>query len=88
MHSDDKWYVEKYALYMNLVWLLAELGGSGGDVMGGAGYGPTKAAVGVYQDRVKDLDAGRGAFEKLTGEVNAFNKQYAPQLGPITDRVK
>ena len=29
MHSDDKWYVEKYALYMNLVWLLAELGGSG-----------------------------------------------------------
>ena len=22
MHSDDKWYVEKYKLYMNLMWLL------------------------------------------------------------------
>ena len=26
MHSDDKWYVEKYKLYLNLVWLLAEIG--------------------------------------------------------------
>ena len=36
MHSDDKWYVEKYKLYFNLVWLLAEIGGRGGDVMGGS----------------------------------------------------
>ena len=34
MHSDDKWYVEKYKLYMNLIWLLAEIGGGGGDVDG------------------------------------------------------
>src|SRR5688500_19436254 len=26
MHSDDKWYVEKYKLYLNLVWLLGEVG--------------------------------------------------------------
>ena len=45
MHSDDKWYVEKYKLYLNLVWLLAEVGGGGGDVMGGVGYRPTNAAV-------------------------------------------
>jgi hypothetical protein len=44
MHSDDKWYVEKYKLYLNLVWLLAEIGGSGGDVAGGVGYRPTNAA--------------------------------------------
>ena len=37
MHSDDKWYVEKYKLYLNLVWLLAEIGGGGGDVEGGVG---------------------------------------------------
>ncbi len=50
MHSDDKWYVEKYKLYMNLVWLLAEVGGSGGDVMGGVGFRPTNAAAGVFKD--------------------------------------
>ena len=27
MHSDDKWYVEKYKLYLNLVWLLGGVGG-------------------------------------------------------------
>ena len=58
MHSDDKWYVEKYKLYFNLIWLLAEVGGSGGDVMGGAGYRPTAAALKVFQDRLKDLDSG------------------------------
>ena len=45
MHSDDKWYVEKYKVYFNLIWLLAEVGGGGGDVMGGAGYAPTVAAA-------------------------------------------
>jgi hypothetical protein len=39
MLSDDNWYVEKDKLYVNLVWLLAEIGGSGGDVMRGAGSG-------------------------------------------------
>src|SRR4030095_1441734 len=34
MHSDDKWYVEKYKLYNNLVWLVAEIGSGGG---GGSG---------------------------------------------------
>jgi len=44
MHSDDKWYVEKYQVYFNLIWLLAEIGGSGGDVTGGAGIcaGPSR----------------------------------------------
>ncbi len=62
MHSDDKWYVEKYKLYLNLVWLLAEIGGSGGDVMGGAGYRPTNAAVAVFKDR---FGAARGGPQGL-----------------------
>jgi hypothetical protein len=43
MHSDDKWYVEKYKLYLNLVWLLGEVGGQASDVAGGVGYRPTNA---------------------------------------------
>jgi hypothetical protein len=88
MHSDDKWYVEKYRLYMNLVWLLAEVGGSGGDVAGGVGYRPTKAAQGVFQDRLKDLEVGNAEFKKLLQEVEAFNKTNAARLSaPITDKM-
>ena len=49
MHSDDKWYVEKYRLYLNLVWLLAEVGGRGGDVAGGAGYRPDQRGPGRFR---------------------------------------
>ncbi len=87
MHSDDKWYVEKYKLYLNLVWLLAEVGGSGGDVAGGVGYRPTNAALSVFADRLKDLEAGRAAFDKLMQDVAAFNKTYSGQLAPIADRL-
>jgi hypothetical protein len=87
MHSDDKWYVEKYKLYMNLVWLLAEVGGSGGDVAGGVGYRPTAAALEVFDDRQKDLATGRAAFDRLMQDVIAFNKRYSGQLPPISDRL-
>jgi photosystem II stability/assembly factor-like uncharacterized protein len=85
MHSDDKWYVEKYKLYMNLVWLMAEIGGSGGDVMGGAGNRPTDAAVGVFKDLTAQIAAARRDFDRLMQEVDAFNKKYAGQLPPVTD---
>jgi hypothetical protein len=85
MHSDDKWYVEKYKLYLNLVWLLAELGGSGGDVMGGVAYRPTNAAASVYQEFLKQLDAGRADFDKLMRDVAAFNTANAGRLPAIKD---
>ena len=87
MHSDDKWYVEKYKVYFNLIWLLAEVGGGGGDVMGGAGYAPTGAASAVYEDRLKDLQAGRSAFTSLQQDVEAFNKLHAGKLPAITDKL-
>ena len=83
MHSDDKWYVEKYKLYFNLIWLMAEVGGGGGDVMGGAGYAPTAAALAVFEDRVKDAQVARTAFTALMQEVDAFNKTHAGRLPAI-----
>ena len=70
---------------LNLVWLLAEVGGSGGDVAGGAGYRPTNAALSVFRI-LKDLEAGRAAFDKLMQEVEAFNKANAGKL-TITDKL-
>jgi photosystem II stability/assembly factor-like uncharacterized protein len=87
MHSDDKWYVEKYRLYMNLVWLLAEIGGSGGDVAGGVAYRPTDAAQAVFQDRLRDLDAARRDFDRLVQDVAAFNARFSGRLPAITDRL-
>jgi photosystem II stability/assembly factor-like uncharacterized protein len=83
MHSDDKWYVEKYKLYFNLIWLMAEIGGGGGDVMGGAGYAPTAAAVAVFEDRLKDAEAGRAAFTTLLADVEAFNRTHSGRLPAI-----
>ena len=84
MHSDDKWYVEKYKLYLNLVWLLAEIGGGGGDVAGGIGYRPTNAAVGVFKDLVAGMQTARGDFDRLMSDVEAFNKAHAGKLPAIT----
>jgi hypothetical protein len=87
MHSDDKWYVEKYKLYMNLVWLLAEVGGSGGDVMGGVGFRPTNAAAGVFKDRLAELEIARKAFDRLMTDVEIFNKAQAGKVAPLSDRL-
>jgi hypothetical protein len=84
MHSDDKWYVEKYKLYLNLVWLLAEIGGGGGDVMGGAGFRPTAAAVGVFKDLRGQIDAAEKDFATLVKDVEAFNAKYGSRISPIT----
>jgi hypothetical protein len=87
MHSDDKWYVEKYKLYLNLVWLLAEVGGQGSDVAGGVGYRPTNASVSVFQDRLKELEVARRDFDRLMQEVEAFNRTHSGRLAPISDRL-
>jgi hypothetical protein len=77
----------EYHLYFNLIWLLAEVGGGGGDVMGGAGYQPTQAASGVYEEQLRAVQLGRGAFATLMGEVDAFNKAHAGQLAAISDQL-
>jgi hypothetical protein len=87
MHSDDKWYVEKYKLYMNLTWLAAEIGSGGGDVMGGLAYRPTNAAQAQYQDHVKLMATAQADFDKLRAEVDAFNKKYAGKIAAITDKM-
>jgi photosystem II stability/assembly factor-like uncharacterized protein len=87
MHSDDKWYVEKYRLYLNLVWLLAEIGGSGGDVAGGVAYRPTDSSLAVYEEFLKELGVARTAFDQLLRDVEAFNRTHAGRLPPVTDKL-
>jgi photosystem II stability/assembly factor-like uncharacterized protein len=81
LHSDDKWYVEKYRIYMNLVWLSGEVGSGAGDVAGGAEYRPTDAQFGIIQMLENQLDAARTAFKKLLeSDIKAFNDAMAGKL--------
>jgi hypothetical protein len=87
MHSDDKWYVEKYRLYFNLIWLMAQVAGGGGDVAGGVGYRPTDAAVAVLAEHQRALVAARADFDRLMADVAAFNRTHAGRLPAITDKL-
>jgi hypothetical protein len=78
LHSDDKWYVETYKVYMNLVWLAGVVGTGAGDVAGGAEYRPTDAAMGVLASLEKDLAVAESAYAVLIEkDVPAFNRAMA-----------
>jgi photosystem II stability/assembly factor-like uncharacterized protein len=78
LYSDDKWYVEAYKVYMNLVWLSGEIGGGAGDVQGGADFRPTDASLQVLDAIEKDLAAAQAAYATLVEkDVPAFNKANA-----------
>jgi photosystem II stability/assembly factor-like uncharacterized protein len=84
MYSDDKWYVESYRLYMQYIWLSAEVGLGGGDVAGGAAYRPTSAALAWLGRLESELAGAKTDFEKLVDErVPAFNRSMAGRIPAI-----
>jgi hypothetical protein len=78
IHSDDKWYVEAYKTYMNLVWLNGAIGSGAGDVQGGAEYRPTDASMQILDMLEKELAGVQRAFDTvIEKDVPAFNKAHA-----------
>jgi hypothetical protein len=87
LHSDDKWYVEAYKIYLNLLWQYGEVGFGAGDVAGGAEYRPTDASVAVLEMLEQELAAARTAFNRIIdSELPAFNKAMAGKLSEIKDK--
>lgn len=75
MHSDDKWYVEAYKVYFNLIWLNGVVGTGAGDVQGGADYRPTDASMEVLAMLEDELAAAEADYTALVDrEVPAFNR--------------
>ncbi|MEW5981531.1 MAG: hypothetical protein AB1806_04090 [Acidobacteriota bacterium] len=75
MHSDDKWYVEAYKVYMNLVWLSGVVGSGAGDVQGGADYRPTDSSLQVLEMIERDLAKAQADYAAIVQkEVPAFNR--------------
>lgn len=84
LHSDDKWFVEKYRTYLAMLWLAGEIGSGAGDVAGGADWRPTDSSMQTLQELEVDLERAKAAFKVLMEkELPAFNAKMSALLKPI-----
>ena len=75
VNSDDKYFVEPYRAYLNLIWLNAEVGTGGGDMAGGADFAPTDAEMDTLQSIEAEMASSNAEFQKLLKEdLPAFNR--------------
>src|SRR5262249_27320180 len=75
LNSDDKYFVEPYQVYLNLVWLNAEVGTGGGDVAGGADFAPTETQLELLKTFEQQIGAVDTEFRALVKEdIAAFNR--------------
>ncbi len=68
LNSDDKYFVEPYKVYLNLMWLNAEVGTGGGDVAGGADFAPTDTQMELLQGFEAEISATDASYEKMMKE--------------------
>jgi photosystem II stability/assembly factor-like uncharacterized protein len=81
LHSDDKWYVEPYGVYLNLIWLAGEVGTGAGDVAGGAEFRPTEASMETLAMLEKQLAEAKAAFDQLLQKtLPAFNRTMSGKI--------
>ena len=72
-NSDDKYFVEPYELYLNLMWLNAAVGTGGGDVAGGADFAPT-------DNQLELLKQYEGEYAKVHQQYQNLVKDDLPAL--------
>lgn len=77
-NSDDKYYVSAYKVYLNLIWLNAEIGSGGGDVAGGTDFAPTDTDMTLLNMYEKALASAAENYRQLMDkEFPAFNHSLA-----------
>jgi len=78
VNSDDKYYVEAYRVYLNLIWLNAEVGTGGGDVAGGADFAPTDTQLDSLHTMETEITSANAEYQKLLNDdLPAFNRFLA-----------
>jgi hypothetical protein len=78
--SDDKYFIQAYKVYSNLIWLNGAVGTGAGDEAGGADYRPTDTQVAVLETIEKDLATARGEYQALIKtDLPEFNKTLRVQ---------
>ena len=87
LHSDDKWFVEAYHTYQNLIWLNGEVGLGAGDVAGGAEYRPTDQSMATLARLEAEIEQARAGLDDLVDTViPEFNRAHEGQLRPVVIR--
>ena len=87
LHSDDKWFVEAYHTYQNLIWLNGEVGLGAGDVAGGAEYRPTDQSMATLARLEAEIEQAKAGLDNLADTViPEFNREHEGQLRPIVIR--
>jgi photosystem II stability/assembly factor-like uncharacterized protein len=78
LDSDDKYFVEPYRIYLDLIWLNAEVGTGGSDVAGGADFAPTDIQLELLKTFEAEIAATDADFQKfLKEDFPAFNRSLA-----------
>jgi photosystem II stability/assembly factor-like uncharacterized protein len=74
-NSDDKYFIEPYRVYLDLIWLNAEVGSGGGDVAGGADFAPTDTQMSLLQTYEADMAGPIAEYQNFVEtELPAFNR--------------
>jgi photosystem II stability/assembly factor-like uncharacterized protein len=87
-NSDDKYFIEPYGAYLNLIWLNAEVGTGGGDVAGGADFAPTDMQLELVKTYEAEVAAADAEYRKvLDADLPTFNQalvtgKLAPLVAP------
>ncbi len=86
MNSDDKYFVEPYQVYLNLVWLNGEVGTGGGDVAGSADFVPTETQMGLLKTYEAELNSVVSDYRKLLADdLPTLNHALeSSNLAPLT----
>ena len=84
-NSDDKYFVEPYGLYLNLMWFNAEVGTGGGDVAGSADFAPTDTQLGLLTGFEAQAASVSVEYQKVLAEdLPAVNRILAAgNLAPL-----
>jgi photosystem II stability/assembly factor-like uncharacterized protein len=77
-NSDDKYFVEPYRLYLNLMWLNGEAGTGGGDVAGGADFAPTDTQLDLLKTFETEMAGADADYQKvMKDDLPALNRALA-----------
>ncbi|HEY5219334.1 MAG TPA: hypothetical protein VIJ16_05970, partial [Gemmatimonadaceae bacterium] len=83
LNSDDKYFVTADKVYLNLIWLYAEVGGGGGDVAGGSDHKPTDTSMEVLRMIEKDLGSAKLAYDALMkNDLATYNRLTGAKIIP------
>jgi len=89
LNSDDKYFIEPDQVYVNLIWLNAEVGTGGGDVAGSADFAPTETQLELlkaYETKMVEADADfRNVLKDDLPEFNHMLEasSFAPMISAV-----